>query len=246
MQVKNILKIAGFNIGIAIADTLFFSPGLLNIQIGGTNPFSTAFGITAIMMSISIFAYGNYQHLMKKRSIISITAIQTEEDCIHALEQNLDKAAFREEIRTILAQAQRLNKKKEALESILLQKFSPTEISYAKFEGAIQATESLFFTNTKSIINKLNAFDDDEYAQVLRTQQNKKTSIELIQPKLDIFNEYISFVNHSVKDNEEILLKLDKLLLEISKLDSLAEGELEHMGAMQEIDELINRTRLYK
>jgi hypothetical protein len=42
------------------------------------------------------------------------------------------------------------------------------------------------------------------------------------------------------------LLKLDKLLLEISRLDSLEPGDIENMACMQEIDSLIKQTKYYK
>ena len=61
-----------------------------------------------------------------------------------------------------------------------------------------------------------------------------------------MYEEYITFVKDSVEDNEEILLKLDKVLLELSKFNSLDDGELENMNAMKEVDELISKINLYK
>ena len=61
-----------------------------------------------------------------------------------------------------------------------------------------------------------------------------------------MYEEYITFVKDSVEDNEEILLKLDKVLLELSKFNSLDDGELENMNAMNEVDELISKINLYK
>jgi hypothetical protein len=100
--------------------------------------------------------------------------------------------------------------------------------------------------NIRSILNKLNAFDEDEYISVSRDNGKREFSNEILQTKLDIYNEYISFVRNAVDDNEEILLKLDRLLLEISKFNSMEDGEIENMSAMKEIDELINKTKLYK
>ena len=41
-------------------------------------------------------------------------------------------------------------------------------------------------------------------------------------------------------------MKLDKLLLEISRLDSLEPGDIDDMPCMQEIDALIKQTQYYK
>ena len=46
--------------------------------------------------------------------------------------------------------------------------------------------------------------------------------------------------------NEDILLKLDGLILEISKLDDIDSGTLEELPAIQEINSLIEHTKYYK
>ena len=75
---------------------------------------------------------------------------------------------------------------------------------------------------------------------------SKAFSNELIKEKLEIYNEYISYVKEAITDNEEILLKLDKVLLELSNFNSLESGELENMAAVKEIDDLISKIKLYK
>ncbi|MNC71454.1 hypothetical protein D3C75_1223780 [compost metagenome] len=46
--------------------------------------------------------------------------------------------------------------------------------------------------------------------------------------------------------NEEILLKLDQLLLEISLLDSTDYTAIEEMPCMKELSALIGQTKLYQ
>lgn len=75
---------------------------------------------------------------------------------------------------------------------------------------------------------------------------NKLFSVEFIRAKMNIYNEYISFVKNATEENEQILLKLDKLLLELSKFNSLEIGEVDNMNAMKEIDELTAQTKYYK
>ena len=62
---------------------------------------------------------------------------------------------------------------------------------------------------------------------------------------MNIYNEYISFVKKAIDDNEQIILKLDEILFELSKLNSSEDGALENMSAMKEIDDLIKKVRLY-
>ncbi|MDP4088744.1 MAG: hypothetical protein Q8930_05670 [Bacillota bacterium] len=246
MSRDKLAKIAGLNIGIAAADTIIFSPGLLGIQLGGAGVLGTAFGATAILMSAIIFVYGNYSLLSNKQIIIHTSEIKTSEDCILALKEGYRKKTFEKDISMILEQIERFQKKKEVITDILLQKFNSTEMSYSKFESTIAEVENIFFINIKSIINKLNAFDEEEYSSLQKNNLKGKLSSELMNTKMAIYNEYISYVVKAIEDNEEILIKLDKLLLEVSRFNSLEDGEIEKMPAILSLDELIDRTKLYK
>ena len=245
MPNDKIAKIAALNAGLAIGNTILFSPGLIGLQIGGVSALGTAFGVTAIVMSILLFGYGNYKLLFEERKtpLIQTGQIKTTEDFIAALNANSDKRTFQKDIQLIFEQIRRLKKKKETIHEILLQKFSASEMSFQKFENTIKAVEEVFYLNIRSILNRLNAFDEVDYNEV------KKSDIltsEILQSKKSILEDYISFVKDAINDNEEILLKLDRLLLEISKLNSLESGELEKMSIMGEIDDLIGQTKFYK
>ncbi len=243
---EKIIKTLGLNIGIAVVDTILFSPGLLGIAIVGASAFEAAFGATAIFMSVIVFVFGNYKLLIEKeRKIIQASEIKTAEDCIDALNQNYDKRIFEKDIATILEQIEMFKKKRETIKEVLLQKFDITEMSYSKFDGVISDIEDFFYINIKSIINKLNAFDEKDYNRIRKGGAEKKFSKEFILTKMRIYDEYISFVKKATEDNEQIILKLDKILLELSKLNSLEDGKIENMSAMKEIDELINKIKLY-
>ncbi|HEX3028030.1 MAG TPA: hypothetical protein VHT34_01700 [Clostridia bacterium] len=246
MSTNKILKIAGLNIGIAALDTILFSPGFIGINIGGTSVFATAFGCSAIFMSIALFVYGNYKILTHKGKIIQASEIKTEEDYINALKQNRTIKTFGQDIEIILEQIERLHKKNDTIRDILLQKFNREEMSYKKFNDAISAVENVFFMNIRSILNKINAFDEDDYMLIMKKSAGKVFSQEIIQTKMTIYTEYISFVKNSTEENEQILLKLDKLLLEISKFNSLEDGEIENLSGMKEIDELTKQAKYYK
>jgi len=242
-QKSKVIKILGLNIGIATIDTIVFSPGLLGVAIG-TGAFATALGVTTIFMSIVIFGYGNYNLLIEKEKIIQANEIKTTDDCIEALNQNYDKRIFEKDITTILEQIEMFQEKRETIKEVLLQKFDITEMSYSKFDGVISDLQEVFYMNIKSIINKLNAFDEKDYNRI-KKEGEKKFSKEFIHEKMRIYGEYISFVKNAIEDNEQIILKLDKILLELSKFNSLEDINIEDMSAMKEIDDLINKIKLY-
>jgi hypothetical protein len=243
---KKVLKIAGLNIGIALVDTIIFSPGLLGITMGGTSIFATAFGATVALMSVAVFATGNYTLITEREKIIQVSEIKTVEEYINALKQNYRKRTFEKDIDTILGQIESFQSKKEAIKDILLQKFNSAEMSYTKFSKTISGVEEVLYINIKSILNKLSAFDEVDYKRIQKNDAEKKFSKEFIQSKMNIYNEYISFVKAATEENEQIIFKLDKLLLEISKFNSIEDSEIGNLSGMQEIDELISQTKLYK
>ena len=245
MPTNKILKLAALNAGIAIGDTVLFSPGLIGLEIGGASALGTAFGVTAILMSLVVFGYGNYKLLTEEIKIpmIQTSQIKTSDEFVGALLLNSGKKTFTKDIQIILEQIQRFHKKKDTISNILLQKFSSSEMSFQKFDKTISTVEEVFFANIRSILNRLNAFDEVDYNEVKKSEILNSV---IIQSKKEILEDYITFVKDAINDNEEIILKLDRLLLEISKLNSLESGEIEKMGIMTEIDDLINQTKFYK
>ena len=95
-------------------------------------------------------------------------------------------------------------------------------------------------------------FDYKDYKKLVQKMHNSRNingvgvNSKAVGDQLRIYNEHISNVNGLVEMNENILVKLDKLLLEISKLDDLDEQGLENIAAVQEINDLIAQTKYYK
>lgn len=246
MHKNQIIKLIGLNITIIALNIILLSPGLIGLRIGGDSVFQTALGATVLVMSVVVFIFGNYQIISEKKPRTTAIKIESQIDCITALKNNSYKKVFAKDINLILDQISRLNKKKEVVKDLLLQKFSNSELSYSKFENVIKEIEKLFYINVKSVLNKVNIFDEEDYDYVRKDYLSSRLSEDIIIEKMKIYNEYIAFVKDSAEDNEQILLKLDRLLLELSKFNSLEDGELENMSAMKEIDDLISKTKYYK
>ena len=246
MKVKRISSLLGLNIAIVMLNIIIFSPGLFNIKIDFINIFQTSIGITIIIMSFIIFIIGNYKILIKEDNEIDISKLDDSEDYIEALKENSSKRVFSKDIDILLEQIERMDKKQEKIDDILLQKFTVNEMSYIKFKKTITEVRDVFYINIKSVINKINIFDEQEYEKIKKDIKNGKLNGKIEEQKKDMFDEYIFCVKDSIEDNEEILLKLDKFLFELSKFNSLEDGELENMSAIKDVDELINKIKFYK
>jgi hypothetical protein len=243
---NKIMKLVGLNLGIAAANIVTFSPGLIGIQLGGASVLATAFGSTFLFLSVAVFGYGNYKMLVGQEKVIRPNEINTREDYLEALKTHKGKKTFEKTVVLLLDQIERITKKKETITGILLQIFNDTELSYKKFDTVITEVEKIFYMNIRSILNKLNAFDEEDYDYIRKKNAAGTFSQEFMADKLKVYNEYIAFVKAAAEENEQILLKLDKLLLEISGLNSIESGQIEQMAGMIEIDNLIKQAKYYK
>jgi hypothetical protein len=238
------IKLVVLITGVVLLNIVVFSQGLLGLDIGGS-ALETAFGVTLLLVSVLVLLYWSYVLLFKPEVSLSVKQIKTHEDYLEALTRYKRIKALGGDIALALEQLDRMKKKKEILLAVLNQRFDPTELSYKKFASVVQEVEKLFYLNVRNVLNRLNIFDESEFESVM-SQKSTQFSQELLQEKRDMYNEYLSFVKSSIGTNEEILLKLDKLLLEVSRLDDLELGDIENMPCMQEIDSLIKQTKLYK
>jgi hypothetical protein len=189
--------------------------------------------------------YGIYQIGFKPANKTPVKMLKTPDDFAASLVSYKGIKPLSNEITSALSQMERLKRKMETFKNVLSEQFSPTELSYQKFMTVATEVEKLFYQNVRSILNRLSTFDASEYDR-LQSSGTSSFSPSVFEEKRKVYADYITFVKGSVSSNEEILLKVDKLLLEISKLDSFELAEIENMSAMKEMDALITQTKLYK
>jgi parvulin-like peptidyl-prolyl isomerase len=246
MDRKKRIRLLSLNLGIAAANIIAFSPGLIGLELVGASALATALGSTIIFLSGAGLIYGNYKLLTVSEKAIPPDKNSTVEDYIEALNMHRGLKTFEVTVDLLIDQIERLKKKNKTIRDIILQIFSAREISYQKFDAVIAEVEKIFFMNIRSILNKLNAFDEEDYNFIREKYEAGAFSKQFMEEKFKVYDDYIAFVKAATEDNEQILLKLDKLLLEISGLNSVESGQLEHMAGMIEIDNLIKQAKYYK
>ncbi|MDF2927148.1 MAG: hypothetical protein K0R57_6062 [Paenibacillaceae bacterium] len=241
------VKLTGLIAGVALLNIIVLSPGLLGMQLSGGNALETALAVTILIMSLLSLVYGSYVLLLKPPPPPPpVKIIRTHEDYITALRHYRNEREVRDNVLLALDQLERIGKKRETLAEVLSQRFNPEELSYRKFESVIEEVGKLFYLNTRGILNKLSVFDPSEWASLASRQKSAKLSARLLQEKSALYGEYMEHIVGYLEANEEILLKLDKLLLEISLLESADYREIEDMPGMKEMDALIKQTKYYK
>ncbi|WP_306010652.1 hypothetical protein MHI37_15970 [Paenibacillus sp. FSL H8-0548] len=216
------------------------------MQIGGESAIETASGITLLLVSPIVLLYGSYVTLFKPAAMTSVKNIKTHEDYKDALIVYRNVKVLKKEIFLAIDQLDRIEKKKDTILNVLRQRFDPTELSFKKFISVIYEVEKLFYLNIRGILNKLSVLDASEFSTFVSQQKLTHSSHKLLQEKTALYHEYFAYVTGYLDANEEILLKLDKLLLEITLLGSADYRDVEEMPCMKEIDALIKQTKFYK
>ncbi|TCP53416.1 hypothetical protein EV586_106165 [Tumebacillus sp. BK434] len=241
----NFAKLSGLILGIAVANIVVFSPGLLGLQLRGAGALETALGVTFIVASLLILLSLSYQFLFKPTPPPAVPEIKSRDDLAAALSRFKRVKGLAGDIDLALSQLERIEQKKNTLYDVLQQRFDESEMTFTKFAAVIQSVENLFYRNMKSMLSRLHLFSSAESTKISDSDESS-LSKELLHEKENVYHEYLQFVKDSLNTNEEILLRLDKLLLEVSRLDHFDPEEIETMSCIQEIDDLIRQTKLYK
>lgn len=245
MSPKKIIQLIITNLLIILANIAVFSKAFLGFSLLAGSAISMSIGWFTIIASLFSFSYFNKKLLMQNSTYTLIAQnVNSLDDCVGVFEEAMQNGdVFDKNILKNLSQIKRFRKKQKTIKEILLQKFSQEELTYQKFNNVLDEVENIMYLNMRSILNKIAAFDVEEY-EVLQKKGFPKS--EVSEEKMQIYNEYLDFVKNATAINEEILLKLDKMLFEVSKYNSLENGEVKELPALAEMDELIKNANLYK
>ena len=244
MSPRKLRQLVLLNAAIVLANIVLFSNAFIGLTLFEGSVLSISIAWTAVLVSVYVFFKENTTILNKSETLSLLQNINSLDSCISVFEEAIHNGdVFDENILKNIEQIKRFKRKCETINDILLQKFSVNEISYQKFHGVLKDVENVIYMNMRSILNKTAAFDVDEYEAM---QKKGVRGEKIFEEKMKIYNEYIEFVNEATKTNEAILLKLDKMLLEISRYNSLEDGDVQKLPAIIELDELIKNANLYK
>ena len=245
MSPRKIKQMVIFNSVIVVADILLFSNALLGLALFTGTALTIGAAWLALLASAAVFIKGNSMILENKETRFLMRNIASLDDCVSVFEEAIHHGdVFDDNILRNIDQIKRFRRKQATIKDILLQKFSADELSFQKFVGVLLEVEEVIYMNIRSTLNKISAFDHREYEALRRG--GVVNNAELSREKMGIYNEYINFVRSATETNENILLKMDKMLLEISRYNSIEDGDVQRLPAIVEMDDLIKHAGLYK
>jgi hypothetical protein len=196
-----------------------------------------AFGGAIIFLSAVGVIYGNYRLFVEPESERSIPE-PTPEDYIEELNKYIGLKTFEETINLAKDQIARLQRKNRNIMVIISQTFGDSEITCNKFIAAIAEMKNAFFMNIRSILSKLDAFDEIDFIDPGGVSQETKDA------KREVFNKYVNSIRDATEENELILIMLDKLFLEITDITGRDSIQRDQMAKM--IDELTDQLKHYR
>lgn len=163
---------------------------------------------------------------------------------IETLNQSAENPVFHHEINTTKEHIEQIQSRLQKINAILSEHFTPNEMTYQRFTGIVEEATTRFYANIKTMIKRIRIFDTKDYLKI--SGKNSDLSLSAKQERLHIYTEHINYVKKLVDANENIISKMDKLLLELTKLDDFSEESLNNNPAINELNDLIEQTKFYK
>ncbi|MGN0642640.1 MAG: hypothetical protein ACI4JJ_05785 [Huintestinicola sp.] len=155
------------------------------------------------------------------------------------------KEPFAAETASASEQCRAFTAKTEDVKGLLSQSFSPNDLAYIKYLKTLEKIADIFCGNVKSMANRLSVFSFEEYNRCMLNMK-KGLSTDTDNQRMAIFDEHIAAVKEAAECNDAVLISLDRLLLELTKLDDLTEEALSNLPAVKEMNDLIEQTKNYR
>ena len=163
---------------------------------------------------------------------------------LEILEKNADNPVFKHDIKVTKEHIDQIQSRLQKINGILSEHFKPSEMTYARFARIIEETATRFYANVRTMIKRIDIFDTKDYLNISRSSTGMSVSAK--KERMRIYTEHIEYVHKIVDSNENIISKLDGLLLELTKLDDFSEESLNNNPAINELTALIDQTKYYK
>ena len=243
---KKPVKLICGNAAYAAALVCLYSPGLIGLSPFSSNALVAAASIAVGVIAVPAFVLMNRILIRDTKPKVTLLTRDEEnvyEKVIHSLESYLSNSAMKDIAASALNQVKRLEKSRSTARNLIENRFENGTLSYSKFMSVIDNAANRLLDGYVVMSNKMSIFDEDEYLYLF-TDRYKNDSIpdDIQEQKKKLYADNLNAMEEILKKNEEILLKIDHLMIEISNKDF---SEYEVNSATAEIDSLIKQLNYY-
>jgi len=216
------------NISLIVINIIVFSDAFIGINITNGNIFHLACGTAVIILTIIVFYKVNIAGRLKKKispyfltvNEKDIKALPACAAALKAIAAQTGNDAYEDSLIALAGQIEKFESKRNKVNNTLSELFDNTEITYIKFKTTIDSVEDVITNKIKLLISKMRIIETESFARAC--------------------------IGETISDCDEILLKMDRLLVELSELSAANAGELKHSCAIKELQGLIDSVKWYK
>lgn len=244
MQKKYIKLVIG-NLVFAILMICLYSPGLIGLSVFNDSVVVSAAAAAIAVVAILFFTLFNRSILLNKEfNLIEGKEEKSIKKVTEIMESYKKSEVLGRIAQSSLAQMKRLKTAENNYEKLISRRFQPGTFSYEKFINVIRSSTIVLDNGYIKIANKMVIFDEEEYQKLLGDEYLYDDIPDDIQrEKFELYNKNLTGIKEMLEKNEIILLGIDKLMTEISDLES-TDNEMNETAS--EIDSLLSQLEYYK
>ena len=167
-----------------------------------------------------MFFYVNYLIITKEEKVkLKADSLTSIDECVYTLmKYEMSNSAFSKEISKAIEQLKTLKRRKESLDSLLVQNGISESFSY--LNNTADKANFYVFSNVKKIINRLIVFDNEEYLSNILSSDNIES--------------HRKYINEILEDNNNILKEYSSLLVAVSSIGDTTKTNLNEIKDMTE------------
>ena len=241
MNNVNYVKLAVLNLIVVFTAVICYSPGLLNLRPSDSGVLRPGMSIFMALVLLFAFFYGNHQLLTEpKRSRVSADSVNDIKKAGMVLKSYFTSRPLGDTARVASEQLRRMDNLFGNTETIISEKFEKGSMSWGRYDAIVKSAEKSAVNNVVAMANRMQIFADRDYEKLTR-YQNDQIPDDIQKKQLELYEENLQKIKDAIALNEELLLKIETLMFELS---SENDNE-EHDEILEEIEKLTSEVKLY-
>lgn len=233
-----------FGIIEAIVAVVCFSRGLINLfDTERASLPRISVGIGVIVILIVGYVLMSIWYLREpKIGMMDEKADHTYDELYNVLGEYTKGKYFGPIARTVMDQIQRLNNSCVRTKDAIAKKFDKSSMSYEKYYSVVDLAEKTANQNIVAMTNRMKFFDENEYAR-LENYRNDNIPDDIQEKQIALYKENQAKLEQAIAVNENMILKLDTLSMELSKITDASDNTMNL--TLDEIEELTKQVKFY-
>ncbi len=241
MNRKWVLFLIG--IGLAIVAVICYSPGLVALSLTSASIVKKVLAVLVAIALVGVYVFFVLRYLKApKTEPVSAKEVKSLKDLEKVLSEYTAGKHFGKIAQTVMEQLKRLQSSSTRVKKAVDKKFEANSLSWKKYYGIIDTAEKTAIDNIATTANRLTFFDEDEYDR-LADYRNDNIPDDIQEKQIALYKENQCKIEEGIAVNENLILKLDSLALELSKITD--DNEKETDSTLDEIEELTKQLKFY-